>query len=106
VRRSLHGDTYTTACNIVCGTCAWSIGFTAVFEAMRACGAPAVGHNLAWDLAYTLEAFVGPLPPSWAEYKALAAAWFPGGVYDTKRLSTELPEVHNTCWFAMLSSRL
>ena len=33
-----------------------------MFEAMRDCGAPAVGHNLAFDLAFSLEAFaVAPL---------------------------------------------
>jgi CAF1 family ribonuclease len=73
--------------------CWFCAGFTAVLQAMRDSGAPAVGHNLALDLAYILEAFAGPLPPSWRDYKALAAAWFPGGIYDTKRLSAELPQV-------------
>ena len=68
-------------------------GFTAVLQAIRDSGAPAVGHNLALDLAYILQAFAGPLPPLWRDYKALAAAWFPGGIYDTKRLSAQLPQV-------------
>lgn len=41
-------------------------GFAAVFEAMRECGKPAVGHNLAFDLAYSLH--------SYAEASAGAAA--------------------------------
>ncbi len=32
-------------------------GFAAVFEAMRDCGKPAVGHNLAFDLAYSLHSY-------------------------------------------------
>ena len=68
-------------------------GLTAVLQAMRDSGAPAVGHNLALDLAYILQAFAGPLPPVWRDYKALAAAWFPGGIYDTKRLAAQLPQV-------------
>ena len=35
----------------------------------------------------------GPLPASWQEYKALTAAWFPSGVFDTRHLATQLPEV-------------
>lgn len=72
-----------------------------MLQAVRDSGVPAVGHNMALDLAFTLQAFAGPLPPSWREYKALAAAWFPGGIYDTKRLATQLPKVgppfQNSC---------
>ncbi len=68
-------------------------GFTAVFDAMRQSGKPAVGHNPAMDLAYSLHAFAGQLPAGWPEFKDFAASWFPGGVYDTKRLAAQLPEV-------------
>jgi hypothetical protein len=53
-------------------------GFTAVFDAIRECGRPAVGHNPWSDLGYCMEAFVGPLPPSWAEYKEGIRRQFPG----------------------------
>lgn len=32
-------------------------GFAAVMEAMRDCGKPMVGHNLAFDLGYSLHSF-------------------------------------------------
>ncbi|EFN53567.1 hypothetical protein CHLNCDRAFT_136728 [Chlorella variabilis] len=63
-------------------------GFAAVMEAMRDSGKPAVGHNLAFDLSYSLHSYAQELPGSWAEYKQLVGRWFPGGVYDTKFLST------------------
>jgi CAF1 family ribonuclease len=65
-----------------------------VFEMMRDCGKPAVGHNLLMDLSYSVESFVEPLPPSWEEYKALVAAWLPT-VYDTKHLVAQMPEIFN-----------
>lgn len=86
------GSSATRRARLTSGACL-AAGFTAVLQAMRDSGAPAVGHNLALDLAYILQAFAGPLPPVWRDYKALAAAWFPGGIYDTKRLSAQLPQV-------------
>lgn len=68
-------------------------GFAAVFEAMRECGKPAVGHNLAFDLAYSLHSYAEELPETWEEYKALVGRWFPAGIYDTKHLSAQLPAV-------------
>ncbi|KAL4459112.1 hypothetical protein ABPG75_013977 [Micractinium tetrahymenae] len=68
-------------------------GFAAVFEAMRDCGKPAVGHNLAFDLAYSLHSYAEELPGSWEEYKALVGRWFPAGIFDTKHLSAQLPAV-------------
>ena len=56
-------------------------------EAIRDSGKPAVGHNLAFDLSYSLHSFAQELPGSWDEYKDLVGRWFPGGVYDTKHLS-------------------
>ncbi|PRW61321.1 poly(A)-specific ribonuclease PARN isoform X3 [Chlorella sorokiniana] len=69
-------------------------GFAAVMEAMRDSGKPMIGHNLAFDLAYSLHSFARELPSSWPEYKELVHRWFPGGVYDTKHLSGKLrPEL-------------
>jgi poly(A)-specific ribonuclease len=65
-------------------------GFSTVFELLRDSQKPAVGHNLGFDLAYSLHSFVKPLPASWLEYKQLIAMWFPGGVYDTKYLASKL----------------
>ena len=53
-------------------------GFSAVLELLRASGKPAVGHNLGFDLAFTLEHLAQPLPEAWADYKALATSWLPG----------------------------
>ncbi|KAG1655504.1 hypothetical protein FOA52_008523 [Chlamydomonas sp. UWO 241] len=69
-------------------------GFTRVLDAMRKSNKPAVGHNCMMDFSYVLAACVEPkLPPTWPEYKAMVANWFPGGIYDTKYLSKRLPEV-------------
>lgn len=38
-------------------------GFTSVFEMMRACGKPAVGHNLMFDLSYSLSSFADAMLP-------------------------------------------
>ena len=65
-------------------------GFSLVLEAMRGCGKPMVGHNVRFDLAFCLQQFVAPSPPSWKEFKALVEKWFPGGVYDTKYLAHQL----------------
>jgi hypothetical protein len=69
-----------------------STGFSQVFEIMRDSRKPAVGHNIRFDLAFSLAAFVqSPLPKNWAGYKKLVAQWLPGGVYDTKYLAHCLP---------------
>lgn len=65
-------------------------GFSTIFELLRDSHKPAVGHNLGFDLAYSLHSFVKPLPASWLEYKQLIDRWFPGGVYDTKYLASKL----------------
>ncbi len=46
-----------------------------MFEIMRKSKKPAVGHNVALDLAFSLAAFARPLPSAWPEYKLLAAEW-------------------------------
>lgn len=68
-------------------------GFAAVLEAMRDSGKPAVGHNLAFDLSYSLHSFAEELPESWDGYKALVGRWFPGGVFDTKHLAAQMPSL-------------
>lgn len=65
-------------------------GFAVVLEAMRDCGKPMVGHNLSFDLSYSLRSFAGPLPPTWEEFKGEVQRWFPGGVFDTKYLAADL----------------
>lgn len=67
-------------------------GFAAVFEAMRDCGRPAVGHNCMFDLAYAVAQFgEGRLPATWEAFKDRASSWFRGGVYDTKHVCRQLP---------------
>lgn len=69
-------------------------GFSKVFELLRASGKPVVGHNLSFDLAYSMHSFIKPLPETWQEYKELLGIWFPGGIYDTKYIARQLdPEV-------------
>jgi hypothetical protein len=69
-------------------------GFAAVFDAMRASGKPCVGHNCMYDIAYGLYSFADAyLPAAWPDYKKLVRAWHPGGIWDTKHLARQLPEV-------------
>ncbi|KAH7621320.1 putative Poly(A)-specific ribonuclease PARN [Nannochloris sp. 'desiccata'] len=62
--------------------------FCQVVELMRDSRKPAVGHNLSFDVAYTLHSFAKPLPPTWMEFKDRVKKWFPGGVYDTKYIAS------------------
>lgn len=66
--------------------------FTAVLDAMRDSKKPVIGHNLSFDVAYTLNSFAKPLPPTWLEYKDFVRRYFPGGVYDTKYIARQFPE--------------
>lgn len=65
-------------------------GFAAVMDMIRDSRKPAVGHNLAFDVAYSLNCFVSPLPLTWEEYRQLVQWQFPGGVFDTKHIATNL----------------
>jgi hypothetical protein len=54
-------------------------GFSQVLELLRDSGKPAVGHNVRFDVAYVLAAFVqNPLPKTWSGFKQLVGTWFPG----------------------------
>ncbi|EFJ39774.1 hypothetical protein VOLCADRAFT_108501 [Volvox carteri f. nagariensis] len=69
-------------------------GFAAVWEAMRECGRPAVGHNCMFDVAYGISQFgEGRLPATWEGFKRAVAHWFRGGLYDTKHICRQLPEL-------------
>ena len=57
---------------------------------MRDCNKPAVGHNLSFDLTFSLAAFAQQLPQGWLAFKQLVQRWLPGGVWDTKYLAQEL----------------
>lgn len=65
-------------------------GFSRVFDALRKCGKPAIGHNLSFDVAYSIHSFVSPLPPSWEEFRQLVQWQFPGGIFDTKLIAKTL----------------
>ena len=65
-------------------------GFASVLDAMRECAKPAVGHNLAFDVAYSIHSFVSPLPASWEEFRGLVTRQFPGGIFDTKLISQHM----------------
>ncbi|KAG2487082.1 hypothetical protein HYH03_014327 [Edaphochlamys debaryana] len=69
-------------------------GFAAVWEALRECGRPGVGHNCMFDVAYGVAQFgEGRLPATWAGFKGAVASWFRGGLYDTKHVARQLPSV-------------
>ena len=57
---------------------------------MRDSKKPAVGHNLSFDLTFSLAAFAQQLPQGWPAFKQLVQQWLPGGVWDTKQLAREL----------------
>jgi len=65
-------------------------GFSRVLDAMRHCSKPAIGHNLSFDVAYSIHSFVSPLPPSWQEFRELVQWQFPGGIFDTKLIANKL----------------
>ena len=70
-----------------------AVGFSRVVEAVGRSGLPLVGHNMLLDIAYTMEHFVEPLPPTWLAFKGKVGSFFTGGIYDTKYLcgvSTDL----------------
>lgn len=65
-------------------------GFSRVMDAMRNSLKPAIGHNLSFDVAYSIHSFVSPLPPSWEEFRELVQWQFPGGIFDTKLIAKTL----------------
>ena len=65
-------------------------GFAQIMDLLRESKKPAVGHNLSFDVAYSLHCFVSPLPPSWEEYRKLVQWQFPGGLFDTKHIAKTL----------------
>lgn len=67
-------------------------GFAQIMDLLRESKKPAVGHNLSFDVAYSLHCFVSPLPPSWEEYRRLVQWQFPGGLFDTKHIAKTLFE--------------
>lgn len=55
---------------------------------------PAVGHNCLFDVSYGLYGFADAfLPATWRDFKKMARSWHPGGLWDTKHLARQLPEV-------------
>lgn len=64
-----------------------------MLEAVRESNVPVVGHNAFFDLAYTLESLVAPLPPSWEAFKALTNDWLPSGFWDTKYLARRVQDL-------------
>ncbi|GIL60258.1 hypothetical protein Vafri_14886 [Volvox africanus] len=69
-------------------------GFAAVWEAIRECGRPGVGHNCLFDVAYSIAQFgEGQLPRTWDGFKHVTAHWFRGGLFDTKHICRQLPDL-------------
>ena len=58
-------------------------GFRRVFNAMAESKLPIVGHNVMYDLLFTLAAFEQPLPGTYVEFVALLNGLFPA-IIDTK----------------------
>ncbi|KNC50230.1 Poly(A)-specific ribonuclease PARN [Thecamonas trahens ATCC 50062] len=69
-----------------------AIGFRHVLDAIRDAKVPLVGHNLTYDLAYTMAQFYGLRTESVAEYKAALRDTF-GPIYDTKLIASKAPAV-------------
>lgn len=70
-----------------------AVGFSTVIDMLGKSGLPLVGHNLLLDIAYSMEHFVGPLPEKWDDFKAKVSSIFKGGVYDTKYICGQTPEL-------------
>jgi poly(A)-specific ribonuclease len=53
-----------------------------------------VGHNCLFDVSYGLYGFADSyLPSTWRDFKKMARSWHPGGIWDTKYIARQLPEV-------------
>jgi poly(A)-specific ribonuclease len=53
-----------------------------------------VGHNCLFDVSYGLYGFADAyLPTTWRDFKKMVRSWHPGGIWDTKYLARQLPEV-------------
>lgn len=65
-------------------------GFYRVFKALAAAKRPLVGHNCMYDLLFMMSHFEGPLPATYADFRAAFAARFPT-LLDTKLLVCREP---------------
>lgn len=62
------------------------IGFTRVWEAIKNCGKPLIGHNCFMDLLFTFEHFERRNPKKFSTFKQRVHKYFPK-LYDTKVLA-------------------
>ena len=63
------------------------MGLRRVLALLTAAALPVVGHNMFYDLLFTLEALDAPLPGRLTDFRLRMAEVFPGGVLDTKLLA-------------------
>jgi poly(A)-specific ribonuclease len=64
-----------------------------------------VGHNCLFDVSYGLYGFADSyLPSTWRDFKKMARSWHPGGIWDTKYISRQLPEVRRQAELAACRS--
>ena len=50
---------------------------------------PIIGHNMMYDILFTYEQFIGPLPDSYKKFATAWTNWF-GELYDTKILARHI----------------
>lgn len=62
------------------------VGFRRVFKMLSECGKPMVTHNGLFDLLFLYDAFQGPLPETYEEFKRDTHTLFPQ-LFDTKHLA-------------------
>jgi hypothetical protein len=68
---------------------------------------PAVGHNCLFDVSYGLYGFADSfLPSTWRDFKKMVRSWHPGGIWDTKYIARQLPEVRRELAHCCLCSEL
>ena len=61
-----------------------------MIQLLRDCKKPIIGHNMMYDILFTYEKFIAPLPST---YKEFANAWtkeFKAGTFDTKCLAKHI----------------
>ena len=51
---------------------------------------PIVGHNMMYDMLFTYEKFIGPLPYTFKEFANTWTKEFGGGTFDTKCMAKHI----------------
>ena len=68
-------------------------GFSNVMRLIREARKPVIGHNMLFDVVYTLNMFVADFT-DWGPFRFAVQNWFPAGLYDTKYICKELTKTN------------